>query len=832
MKDVYEKTKVTLRAEVNGTPLALAKVKEVKFHVTLKEGDGETKEAPITVPVTKVFPKLIAEHEYELKVVDDKLDYYDVTYRAEMIPSGQSSYWADGDEQYRVWPKEVSITFTSDVDDVHKTAPFHTQVAANRSPVRKADAEGKWKGQVGKAQWTVAVDRPLKLVDPKHEGRARTYKLSKEKYELEYVAPKVLDPSKTIKQYVNVPPAAAGWSEAKPWGNRVRFTVGAKGDTGRAAADRLARPDDIVFVQVRFTPKTRRNQPQPSLLKNAQFVADPVDSDAKKTWKGQVKMNAQGQAEFEVELGFAGGDECEVKVGTDDSVAGPTLKFETGRKLFYELMYPDFMEPSLKAAAGGNFDFADAIRNAVTARLGAAFIEYELVKSHKYTRADAARTGKVVKAEFIGLNGRDRIIMGSKLPEDDPVAFGAADARTNHIKLADLALSTSGGTMQPQNPRLSTRELEFQNAGRDYFVPLDVDVANCSWRAHIPNPATYMQFPTLVVPNDHSAVTTAGAVDGAIRVRDKLHGVADIRLDFPNPRVGHRPTALAAPEQKKITDFLAAIMTVPHLRANNQVQLEVIAQNDNARRQQRANNVIAAIKAAFAAARKKIPTHPGLDDAGQPRTGQVKAGWFTEHRANRLKITLPTSAAGDGSEPGDFVGNPGANTCPVQVPFNVWVVYAINGNSGGGRQLFVLQEGRAPGALASTLCHELGHAMGMTIWIGSNAVYSARQPPGMDPAKHVDSNPKGPYYRNTYGGHGIQWGLRAIGVGAHCGSGVPQADWADAKFNGKTGSCIMFHAGGNADTRPAFCATCTDYLSGRKLVDIRASWKNRADADY
>ena len=44
-------------------------------------------------------------------------------------------------------------------------------------------------------------------------------------------------------------------------------------------------------------------------------------------------------------------------------------------------------------------------------------------------------------------------------------------------------------------------------------------------------------------------------------------------------------------------------------------------------------------------------------------------------------------------------------------------------------------------------------------------------------------------------------------------------------------ACVMFHAGGTADTRPSYCDVCKDYLKARKLTDIRSDWSGRSNAE-
>lgn len=211
--------------------------------------------------------------------------------------------------------------------------------------------------------------------------------------------------------------------------------------------------------------------------------------------------------------------------------------------------------------------------------------------------------------------------------------------------------------------------------------------------------------------------------------------------------------------------------------------------------------------------------HPGLETDGSPRKGKLADACFTWEDTKHVKVTLPTANAND---PGNIVGNHSADKCKIKIKYSLKVANNVNGfKVADGRQVMCIKPGKNHGAIASTLCHELGHSMGMTIVSGR-----AKAPPGLDAPKNVDTG--GLYYSEDVAFDGD--GFRDLGQGPHCAHGVPNVAAAD--FDKERGTCIMFHCGGAADDRPNFCPTCTDYIKARKLVDLHKPWNARSAKDY
>lgn len=213
--------------------------------------------------------------------------------------------------------------------------------------------------------------------------------------------------------------------------------------------------------------------------------------------------------------------------------------------------------------------------------------------------------------------------------------------------------------------------------------------------------------------------------------------------------------------------------------------------------------------------------HPGRESSGgQAKHGSLSGWSVTNENAWWIRITPPKSLS-------KAIGAAGSTTCPVEVKFKVILCFPLNGAALKDRQVMVFKK-PAPQSMGCTICHELGHSMGMTIMPGYNP-----PPAGLSQPKHVDNG--GIYYRSkyttgdSYGSDGVRGPNHK---GGHCAYGI--ADRATSSdLGGKNGSCIMYGEGGSSDPpgRNSFCPTCTEHVKARNLRDIVNSWRGRNAKD-
>ena len=181
---------------------------------------------------------------------------------------------------------------------------------------------------------------------------------------------------------------------------------------------------------------------------------------------------------------------------------------------------------------------------------------------------------------------------------------------------------------------------------------------------------------------------------------------------------------------------------------------------------------------------------------------------MTRVDCTKIKVKVPDA-------PKAWIGAKDAQHCPIEIKVMICGAYLINGNAGGGQQLMVVA--RPKEALAATICHELGHAMGLTPY--PSGTWKVPPPRGLP---NPDVIPTGLVYDSNF-----------MHVGTHCAFSISATDRAKAKFDGKAGTCIMFGSGGDEvpPKRGDYCADCLKYLKARKLHDIRGRWDTRGPDD-
>jgi hypothetical protein len=208
------------------------------------------------------------------------------------------------------------------------------------------------------------------------------------------------------------------------------------------------------------------------------------------------------------------------------------------------------------------------------------------------------------------------------------------------------------------------------------------------------------------------------------------------------------------------------------------------------------------------------PPHPATDGSGNARTGLVTVKYVN---VTNVAFELPPEAA-------NLIGTAGTPAkCPISISCDLLLSTGLtNGSANSGRQVLKLTAD-GPECNGTTMCHELGHLMGMTIAPGAS-----KTPDGMPAPKHVDNG--GTYYRD---GSAKAKGIRTSGAGSHCAEGLSATDKAKASYSGLSGSCVMFESGNSSDppTRAGFCAKCVEYIKARNLANIRHDWSAVADTD-
>jgi hypothetical protein len=590
-------------------------------------------------------------------------------------------------DEIQVWAKELTIVAQKPDGSALSDAVCHIRQHAPKPPVpgRPGDQDVERKtGPDGKVVWrlvhpaSVSVEwsPPYFLLDKKwikDKGIAWEAKVEKI-VPVKLASPRPPDKEGKLpcKQFVNLPADA----KDERLGPKVKVKV------VPAGADKLDKGRKI-FLKAEY---------------------DGGNSDRKNSagevTKGKAKTDSKGAddkggAEFEVEVGHAGGDKIIVSVGSTDECKDDKVVIETWRKLQYELIAPECMKARMserEVAGTKGWDFPDKAYLWFTDRLGKGFVEFERKASQIF--GDDKVTNFLVDGSYIGKAGADAAakfyVLGWPIGFDtakDPVAFGAADSRTLLVRLCDVSV-------------LSDR--------------------------------------------------SKPSLDFTVRVTAKVTKAAGPRLFAIDPGVGDNPILGGATWTAE-----------PDATA--------------------------------------FPHHPGIG-----KHGTLSAGALKPTKLGELTVDLTGVADAE-----TLAGPPDATHCKIKVDLEYYDLAWINGAAGGGRQMINLN--RPLKAAACTICHELGHNMGLTVF--ATGTYKCEPPYGITTPDPVPAG-------DMYDAHKH--------IGTHCAYQV--ADKTGDDFRGRNGKCIMFGEGGDDEepTRANFCPTCTTMIRGRNLTDVKSSYKGRA----
>jgi len=829
-QDIWEESELLIQAQVTGES---AKPYTGTIDLTYIKNGKDDKPLATEAGLSLTDGKL--EHKYKVPKVEPD----EATYTLTVIAThGKNKESRSDVAEAEVWPKSVSIHTKTEKKPNEGKVPLALMQKDKASAQPITGDDGKITAELTeKTAYSVKSLSPYSIikdeVDPK---KLRVHEITVERNIVAmFVLPDVTKPPYELsdagkadgghRQFVNLTTAKEGQDAL---GNEVTFVVSANPKED-------GRKDDPIYIQVTLGRESKRNTPKPELL--AAGVSDLKNTANTGVYTGFVKLEADaGTAKFKVNLGLAGGDTCQVAIGgRKDTYTDATLSLVNWRKLFYELRYPAFLGAKLSATK----DYPDGVKNSLTARLGKAFIVFEMFKSHEFPDADATiakGNGTVIPSAFLKdtSGGNTYLVTNGILDTTGKFSDDASKkARSVYISLCDRAFS-SNNKSHTIAPLVESADFDIKSPEDYVFEPSTKDgspnlkVGSYKWKAVVANAhnqATTIIFETPDKPQ------TGGAVPGKVQIVETRRTGKTLDVAFAAKDTGFE-TALAAGETTKIDTFVAGLLSdVPGLReAGNQVAFKLIGEDSDPAAISRFTAVKGAIQAKFTSVNSSINFHPGLDKNGAVREGAMDLAWLSLKDYETIRVQLPKSPDGTAALqkilPGDFVGAAETDTtCKIQIKFDVSTAGSINGNSGGGEQIVVLKEA-TDGALSSTICHELGHAMGMTDVPG---LKNDIAPPGLT-VKHIDNG--GTSYVNGNAPYAFTDGKRSIHKGGHCATGVPADKIADHKFRGwkpttRVNGCIMWGSGGKADVRPSYCDTCLDIIKARRLDDIRKDWASR-----
>ncbi|MBK8763654.1 MAG: hypothetical protein IPM01_03080 [Burkholderiaceae bacterium] len=833
-EDIWEKSKYKVKVSL----IDDSKPYDGKVDLLLLKNGDQSKPLKSETDIT-VKPGKPIERNFDVPEVEPD----EATYKLSLLVKyGASKEKTQELADATVWPKTVEIHVKNHEDSEKDFKDVKLVVKQGGSEVAKpvTDKDGKCKVELTRKQaYAVDVRSPYEIVrDDSVPAKLRVHELVAIRHIVcMFVKPDVTkdkpwkanDPTNNeanrktaCRLYVNLKSKNKDAAEGN--GHIIEFEVCAKPKTDGKKGDRI-------FLTVSFSRDSDRNDPLPKLL-DAPAVND-LDKDADaKVYTGYVKLDKDGgTAKFKVDTGLAGGDVCTVSIGSrKDATTDEQRSFVNWRKLWYELRFPTLLVPKLSW-----LDYPAALKTAFRAKLGKAFVEYEQRKYFTFPDAQATfakGNGMIMKKRFFKEASDDEIYVVTNGWLNTKNRFsddGEFRKRSVYVSLCERAFSSNVST-DTVEPEVTSDDFDFPEPNGDTVFPL-------SPKNGKPNPSVEAAFEwQAIVAADHTRATEwvelagVGGGAGKVVVSALDRPGKSVTVAFAAKDGGGHETSLSATETSKIENFVADLLSSdPALRDSaNKLRLNFSGPGGDGG-PERISAARDAAKSKFDAVGKTLNYHPGLDRDGNARHGPMKVAWVTVKDYETLNIKLPKSGSTDHKKllPGDYVGAAETDTeCKVKVKFKYVHGGEINGNSGGGEQIMVLRAAATPGALSETICHELGHSMGMAVIPGlENDIL----PPGIT-TKHVDNG--GTSYVNGDPPYPLTDGKRSIHKGGHCAFSVPATDRASDDFNdwSPTAGCIMWGSGGNAETRTAYCDECLKVLKGRRLEDIISSFGGR-DAD-
>lgn len=833
-EDIFEESTYKVTATIK-SGLFSTKYKG-KLDLLYKKGDTVLHTDP-DVDVSKG----IVEKDYPVPKVPDTEETYVLKIVAQY---GKNKEKTRVLTEATVWPKKLKLTIKDTENKTIKEVPFEVEFGNGAKESGDTNDNGVGNVDLKKSTYEIKIKAPWEVISNKNDAKKREHDIVVRKnMQAKIVKPDLTKPcwspateggdnAAGVRQYVNAPTSAENGCDGD--GSIIEFEVACK-----KLAD--GQKNDRIYIKVEFSKDSERNTPAPALIAPTQGI---TSTNGGKTFKGHVILGSDGgTAKFKLQLGYAGGETFKVSVGySKDDPSDDAQTFVTWRKVTYQLRFPKLMKVRMtektRKDATKYFDLPDTVANVVKTRLAAVFVEYANIKSHVFdppvgapclvTRGfleDSADTTPVyvVDEDLVWLGGA---------PDFD----AAKDDRETMITFCDAALDEKTKTV---NPTIELTAAETADVVIDtvtkykYFVKrpfqadmMNLEVAGYEWVAamdKVADPDKNLK-PTVKV----EFVTEDREDWDEYEITEPNAGTGSVVINFS----GNDP--LTTGDKAKLKTFYeACFKKAKEMRQQKNVLTFKVSGPAGVDGHDRQHS---AIQSEFSSIRtssaKTLLYHPGLDDDGNPRKGPMTDVTIEHLTSRKLKFKLPVRANDtEALKPGDFVGAASATKCPVNVTYSVVGAYTYNGHAGGGKQVLVLRN-VIPQAIAATVCHELGHAMGMSV-MPDEYGDEIPMPPDLpaDLAKHVDNG--GAYFRDKDAAP-FNNGFRERQQGPHCSHGMPPARRPHRKFDNWTASgaspvCLMWGEGGSEDSRTQFCPNCTKILKARDLRDVRKEWEGSAE---
>jgi hypothetical protein len=865
--DIYETSTITAKGR-----LARGEAKSTKGEFVFYQDDKEVKRIAAELSLRpQTGPEAWVQCDYETPLVADEAASYKLRYE---LVADSNKQVVQGADDWIVWPMKATLEAVKWKETDQKAPGFKFRVMQNGKQTRwgrpqvyettGADAKVEYVLEKG-YPYTVMAVAPweIKKIEPDPEkGRKRKAEVFRN-FKSVFVAPEEpedmgelfgdrpegLDEDGAIRQMVNLDTQKEGQDFN---GSELVCVVAAEEDRslGAGQADkRVGKAGVFVYVKVIFGPtgaleKSKRDTPKTELLAGLDLSGLTAVTDGIE-YKGKVELKqSDGTGKFKLSLGKAGGDTCEITIGSTEECKDSKLTFRNWRRIWYELMAPAYMPLEERALKDGTkvHDFPAAARTRLLDIGKLFFTEFEFQACHLFAVNDAP-LGTVMPGTFIGLPGRPQvhILTDFSFPlYPTGKSFHSAPA-TKAPRVVKIKLCDANYFFDPGDPQGS-----YQSTGNEdpapvigaagFWVPKASDdgtdcLENMAWEAEV-DIAACTRLPTLEVAAPIPKAAVADASTRTVTITELLQNKT-VTIEFGKlfGLLGNVGTSVATAESAKIDQFLNDVLVPRNLREQgNKVKFQLEGESGNERRDERMTNVDTVLRERFAALATPVACHPGLDFDGNPRSDWLDyATHVDESRCTVLKIAfnLPSGTAGTPG-PADFAGAFSDTKCPITIYFDQKIHSGGLGLAQGGENLVVFSLAASDSSI-DVMLHEAAHTMGLTGDAPASGLTLAKDFSEQEPTATYRTNGT---LGHRYEDHGHS--------GSHCAFGMSDADKALPHYDKKRyeepsgsgnfvvkpatgGTCIMF--GENDGSGPSgatshFCPQCRDVLRARDMSSL------------
>ncbi len=328
LQNIFEGAKITVRIKIaKGMP----KAKTAKIQFIRIERDGTLQDLdPIDVKITKhTFGANEFKTEFEAPLVGEaKASSYRLAVK---LVLGKKEYYLP--DQWNVWRDHISIEAKRKIDGELTTAgnvilllfKGEEEPKGHRIPMN-----GKCQIQLDAppGPFSINLEAPARLVkylDSKEKGAERCFE-----YEVAPAKARIVAPAGgALRRYVNIDSntveleietvALAGFP--KVGNQKVYFQVEFKNPTIRGKGSELNGDDEFAKEA---TVDQRHAPTKEGIGRN-----DTV-------WKGVLTTDHTGKGVLQIHLGKGGGESCEIKLGTTETLEDAAISFETWRKIYIQ----------------------------------------------------------------------------------------------------------------------------------------------------------------------------------------------------------------------------------------------------------------------------------------------------------------------------------------------------------------------------------------------------------------------------------------------------------------------------------------------------------------